>query len=100
MNGDLLPPARENNTLRISQQNLNKSNTAQQTYLFDLSYRHDADIACIQEPYIDHLGKSRANSHWYAIYPATPHTPGRPVRSLLLVKASLSTTCWQTVSDC
>ncbi|KAA1476910.1 hypothetical protein DENSPDRAFT_757993, partial [Dentipellis sp. KUC8613] len=56
--------------LTIIQQNINKSNVAQLSFLHSLK-NQDVDIACIQEPYIDSWGKTRLNAHWTGVYP--PH---------------------------
>ena len=81
-------------TLRILQQNVNKSNTAQ----FDLLHSaspDDYDIIAIQEPYIDHLKNTRATAHWRVVYPAVADTDAAPrARSILLVNRKLSTNTW------
>ena len=45
----------------------------------------DIDIACIQEPYIDHWGNTRANSHWQTVYPPKHRQDQEKTRSVILV---------------
>ncbi|KIK34351.1 hypothetical protein CY34DRAFT_98177, partial [Suillus luteus UH-Slu-Lm8-n1] len=55
-------------TLRIWQQNLNKSLTAQASLLNNKS-ASDWDIMVIQEPYINSLRNTNANHTWHVLYP-------------------------------
>ena len=54
--------------VKIWQQNLAKSNIAQQE-MIAAANPSKWDILAIQEPWIDHLGKTRANSKWNVVYP-------------------------------
>jgi hypothetical protein len=54
--------------LRIWQQNPNKSLEAQTDLLHSLDL-NTYDIAMLQEPYVDWLRHTRANTHWTPIYP-------------------------------
>lgn len=55
-------------TVRIWQQNLNKSPVAQLHFLNSLDPTL-YDIAAIQEPYLDFQGLTRASSRWRVHYP-------------------------------
>ena len=55
------------------------------------------DILALQEPYIDFLGNTKANSHWHVIY-LMPHlTDGTIDRSVILVNALLDINKWAQV---
>jgi len=54
--------------VKIWQQNLAKSNIAQQE-MIAAAKPNEWDILALQEPWIDHLGKTRANSKWNVVYP-------------------------------
>jgi len=78
--------------LRIWQQNLNKSQEAQADLINNIQ---EYDLVVIQEPYIDHLNRTRATSRWRVLYPSrhfhdnSPHT-----RSVILVNTSLLSENW------
>ncbi|KAF8995390.1 hypothetical protein BDQ17DRAFT_1172083, partial [Cyathus striatus] len=57
----------------------------------------DYDICVVQEPYVDHNGKSQSNCHWTAIYPSIVKPPGHPPHSLLLINSSISTNVWSQI---
>ena len=59
--------------LRIWQQNLRKSHPAQLDMLATAK-PEDWDVLAIKEPYLDHLGNSRASQFWKIIYPANHRT--------------------------
>ncbi|KAI0310473.1 hypothetical protein OF83DRAFT_1070482, partial [Amylostereum chailletii] len=63
-------------SLRIWQQNLNRSNNAQQAMLETVA-DENIDIICIQEPYIDFRQQSRANSQWFTVYPPASNKPAK-----------------------
>jgi hypothetical protein len=54
--------------VKIWQQNLAKSNTAQQE-MIAAATPNKWNILALQEPWIDHLGKTRANPKWSMVYP-------------------------------
>lgn len=85
------------NTLRIWQQNCNKSNIAQQDLLSKV-FTTDYDIIALQEQYVDFKNLTRSTSHWRVIYPALrdPDTAGR-ARAAMLVSKRLSTNAWSPV---
>ena len=55
-------------TLRIWQQNLNKSRSAQQHMLCNLN-PNEYNIALLQEPVINTVNLTTTNSRWNIIYP-------------------------------
>ena len=88
----------EHGTLRIWQQNVNKSLTAMDDLLHSASPA-DYDILAIQEPYLDHALRTRATRHWRVHYPTVrdPETTSR-MRSVILVNAKLSTNAWSPIT--
>lgn len=51
---------------------------------------HRWDIIALQEPYLDHLGRTRANSHWNVIYPSNKNLDNHNrVRSITLVNTNI-----------
>ena len=80
--------------MRIWQQNLNKSLVAQQDLLNTIS-PDEYDLILLQEPYIDHNGKTRANHRWRVVYPSSFYTDQSTTRSVLLVNTSLDTNFWK-----
>ena len=87
-------PEQQLTQLRIWQQNLNKSLTAQE----DLLHRAtptNYDILALQEPYLDTLKNTRATRHWIVHYPTVRDrdTSGR-TRATILVNKHLSTGSW------
>src|SRR6266481_5733790 len=79
--------------LRIWQQNMNKSDWAQFD-LINLPIHKDWDLVLLQEPYIDTLGNTKANSKWHTIYPSTHLTDDTTNRSVILVNTALNTNLW------
>ncbi|KJA19537.1 hypothetical protein HYPSUDRAFT_100513, partial [Hypholoma sublateritium FD-334 SS-4] len=58
----------------------------------------DTDIICIQEPYIDTLGLTRATPGWTVIYPKNHRqTPDSTTRSVILVNNKMSTAAWTQI---
>ena len=82
--------------LRIWQQNINRSLIAQQD-LLNMLGNNNYDICAIQEPYLDHMDKTRANSHWAVIYPTTHMVEPKKTRSIILVNKKLSTDKWEEI---
>jgi ribonuclease HI len=80
--------------LRIWQQNVHKSKTAQD-YVLNTANPSDWDVIALQEPWIDKYGNSRGSQFWRVVYPANFYDEGRPrVRSILLINTNLSTDCY------
>ena len=80
--------------LRIWQQNVNKSRTAQEDLLESLNMGR-YDVCAIQEPCIDCFNNTRANSKWRVVYPATHRKSPKKTRSVLLINAQISTNTWR-----
>ena len=87
-------------SIRIWQQNMRKSLTAQLATLH--SVEDEYDIICIQEPHIDFQAMSRVTSVWTTVYPSgfKHDKDGPPARALTLVRTRISTNNWtQTPID-
>jgi hypothetical protein len=73
----------------IWQQNLGKSLIAQHDLLAKANPRN-WDIIALQEPYINHLGLIRANSHWSVIYPSNNnHDNKNRIRPVMLLNTDI-----------
>ena len=82
--------------LRIWQQNLNKSDKAHYD-LINTPLHKSWDILALQEPYIDALGNTKANSWWHVIYPM-PHLANNTIdRSVLLINTALDVNRWAQI---
>jgi hypothetical protein len=64
--------------LRIWQQNVHKSKTAQ-SYVLNTANPKDWDIIALQELWFDSFGNSRGTQYWHVVYPANFYAEGRPV---------------------
>ena len=87
---------RETRKLRIWQQNINRSLEGQLDLLHSLK-DNDYDIVALQEPYIDFLGRTRANPHWTVIYPKRHLADPNKTRALILVNRQISTNNWEEI---
>jgi exonuclease III len=89
-------------TLRILQQNINKSRKFIDHFNNGNPHRHH-DIICFQEPYIDSTGNPRATSQWRVIYPtirtkATGDTArAAPYRAVTLVNKAIATDSYSQI---
>jgi exonuclease III len=89
-------------SLRIWQQNLNKSLVAQHCLLQTTHSRAlSHDIVAIQEPYMGPGAKSRALSRWIACYP-TPYAnateeQAKKTRSIIFMRKDLDSKSWSQV---
>ena len=84
--------------LRIWQQNARKSirNT---DYILNEANPKDYDLILIQEPWFDHLGKTRGTHNWRVIYPPTIYEDKHdPIRSIILVNINISTNRYITLN--
>ena len=86
------PPTR----LHIWQQNLNKSDKAHYD-LINTPLHKNWDILALQEPYIDVLGNTKANSWWHVVYPSPHFTNSATDRSVILVNAALDVNKWAQI---
>ena len=82
--------------LRIWQQNLNTSNIAQLA-LLNTTNPADWDVIALQEPTINQLGNTKANSHWRVVYPTQRFTDGRKSRVVMLINSKISTNAWKQI---
>ena len=82
--------------LRIWQQNLNTSHTAQLT-LLNSPISDDWDILALQEPALNTLGNTRASTHWRVVYPDRKYTHGETPRTVTLVNSKISTNAWRQI---
>ena len=82
--------------INIIQQNLNKSLVATNAFLHHYPPQI-ADIICIQEPHIDHLGNTRANAGWTVVYPSTHLKNPSETRSTLLISRKIHPGAWTPV---
>ncbi|KAJ3543332.1 hypothetical protein NM688_g5868 [Phlebia brevispora] len=87
---------RNTHTIRIWQQNLNKSLDAQSHFLHTLR-PDEFDVALIQEPYMDRLTLTRATTHWSVVYPSRHHDQKEHIRSVMLVNARIPTNSWEII---
>ena len=82
--------------LQIWQQNLNKSHIAQLT-LVNSTPPGDWDILALQEPSLNSLGNTRANTHWRVVYPTAKYTNKDKPRAVTLISSRISTDTWKQV---
>ncbi|KIJ27730.1 hypothetical protein M422DRAFT_271092, partial [Sphaerobolus stellatus SS14] len=55
------------------------------------------DIIALQEPWLDRLGRTRANKYWEVIYPIRHRDQPDKTRSILLINKNISTNCWTDI---
>lgn len=82
--------------LRIWQQNLNTSHTAQLT-LLNSPISNDWDILAIQELALNSVNNTRASMHWRVVYPTCKYTHGDKPRAVTLVNSKVSTNVWRQI---
>jgi hypothetical protein len=84
----------DSTTLKIWQQNLNTSHSAQ----LSLLNRHDCaswDILALQEPYTNPLNNTTVNRHYHVVYPTTRYTDSsKCVRAVTLISNLLNANTW------
>ena len=85
------------NSIKIWQQNVRKSLTAQLATLHSVEEKYD--IICIQEPHFDFQHISRATGVWTAVYPtrAGLDPNDNNPRALTLVHTRISTNRWTQI---
>ena len=77
--------------LRIWQQNLHKSQMAQD-FVRCTAWPSEWDVLALQEPWLDHLGNLRGSQYWRIIYPANFYVEGHSrIRSILHINTNIST---------
>ena len=83
-------------TVNVWQQNLNKSDVAQQDLINSIDPNmYMYDIIAIQEPYIDFLGNTQANQRWYPLLPTAHRNDPKKTRVVTLINKRLLTSSWQ-----
>ncbi|KAJ8580392.1 hypothetical protein M405DRAFT_753314, partial [Rhizopogon salebrosus TDB-379] len=81
--------------LKIWQQNLNTSLTAQES-LMNSPDVTKWDVLAIQEPHINFLRNTRANHRWHVLYPTQHYShPPQRTRATLFISTSLDTNTWK-----
>ncbi|KNZ72486.1 hypothetical protein J132_02997 [Termitomyces sp. J132] len=61
----------------------------------------DWDMLAIQEPYLNHLGNTKASSHWRVVYPRDHCCNGSSCsRSVILINANISTDTYLILPVC
>lgn len=93
MNENEIERAERPQMLRICQINLNKCRVGQLEFINGLADKHD--VVCIQEPYFDYKGKSRATNRWISVYPV--HEGEEKIRSMILISTRLKTSSWKQI---
>src|SRR5882762_4587870 len=87
---------RINRTIRIWQQNINRSLEGQLDLLQSLK-ADKYDIVALQEPHIDFLGRTRANPYWTVIYPKNHLANPEKTRAVILINRNISTNIWDEI---
>ena len=82
--------------MNIWQQNLNKSDAAQQD-LSTPSTPNMYDILVLQEPYIDFLGNTHANQRWYPLLPSMYHNNPKKTRTVTFINKGILSSTWQQI---
>lgn len=82
--------------LRIWQQNMNGSLMAHDDLIQFLNPK-TYELVLLQEPHIDFLGNSRANSHWHVLYPPQHRQAPKKTRSIILINRSIATGSWTQI---
>jgi len=82
--------------LRIWQQNVNQSLIAQLDTLESADPK-GYDLILLQEPYVDHLGATRATTYWTVVYPPRHRDAPKRSRSIILVNKRLATSSWTQI---
>ena len=90
-------PAPQPNRLRVWQQNINKSQVAQEDLINSDVSKH-IDLLLLQEPYIDSYSNTKATRDWRVIYPSNHLSSDKPACSVVLVSTSLDTNRWSQIS--
>lgn len=89
-----MPHDHPRTTLRLYQQNLNRSQIGQ-VHLLNTLNPSDHDIVLLQEPWINpHTNLTQASSHWRIVYPTGHHDRAEKTRSVIFVSKNVSTDSW------
>ena len=83
---------------QIWQQNIAKSSMAQHNLLAK-AHPSKWDIIVLQEPYLDHLGLTWANSHWTVLYPSNKNLKNQNhTWSILLINTKIDSSQIQQIN--
>ena len=90
---------REQNTLKIWQQNVNKSSTCQHDLISSARLaREGIDIVALQEPYIGNIfGNTVTARDWNIIFPTTHGLESSKTRSIILIRSNIITDHWSQI---
>ena len=89
---------RELNTLKIWQQNVNKSRVCQHDILSSGKLaREGIDIVALQEPAINHFATMVTTNDWTVLYPSTHMQDPSKTRSVILIRSNISTDSWSQI---
>lgn len=95
-----IPPNCESthNTLKIWQQNLNKSSTCQHDLISSGKLAKEGiDIIALQEPHINPFGNTVSARDWTTIFPTTHSKEPAKTRSIILIRSSMVTDTWSQI---
>ena len=81
---------------KLWQQNLNKSNAAQQDLINSID-PNIYDIITLQEPYVDFLDNTRANQRWYPLLPSTHCNNLSKTCAATFINKQILTSAWQQI---
>ena len=82
--------------IKIWQQNVNKSRACQHNLLSNNHLINEGvNIIALQEPAIDHQGFTLAARDWVPVYPPLHQKTERTTRSIIFVRADLSSDSWK-----
>lgn len=85
-------------TLKIWQQNVNKSSTCQHDLISSARLAKEGiDIVALQEPCINYYGSTVTTKDWTIVYPTTHALEPTKTRSLILIRANIRTDSWKQI---
>jgi len=79
--------------IAIGQINLNKCKTAQLEYVAGVKNKYD--VMCIQEPYYDCRGTTRATNKWHLLEPT--RDSNNPKRAITMITTDLKSMDWKQI---
>ena len=89
---------RNQKTLKIWQQNINKSSTCQHDLVSSRRLtREGIDIVALQEPSINSFGNTVSARDWSIIFPTKHISEPTKTRSIILIRSNLITDKWSQI---
>ena len=89
---------REKNTIKIWQQNVNKSRLCQHDLISSGRLtREGIDIIALQEPYINYIGGTITSNEWTVIFPTIHKKEPAKTRSIIFIRTSMVTDRWSQI---